>query len=96
MLGQTWNGYSPLSRDKNVPFILQIDAQSRVAYGSTNTFLTGEARVENDQICMRFDGYYKGRWLCGNVFRDTAANTDAGERYVCVLPDGLRYFSIKS
>ena len=73
VLGQTWSGYSPLGREKNAPFMLQIDAQSRVAYRSANTFLTGEARVENDQICMRFDGYFKGRWLCGNVFRDTTA-----------------------
>ena len=96
VLGQTWNGYSPLGREKKAPFMLQIDAQSRVAYGGANTFLTGEARIENDQICMRFDGYYKGRWLCGNVFRDTTGNSSAGQGYVYVLPDGLRYFSIKS
>ena len=73
VLGQTWDGNTPLAREKDAPFMLQIDAQSRVAYRGANTFLTGEARVENDQICMRFDGYYKGRWLCGNVFRDTTS-----------------------
>jgi adenylate cyclase len=82
--------------ENKAPFMLQIDARSRVAYGSANTFLTGEVRVENDQICMRFDGYYKGRWLCGSVFRDTTANTRPGEGYVYILPDGLRYFSPKS
>jgi hypothetical protein len=45
---------------------------------------------------MRFEGYYKGAWLCGEVFRDSAATTGAGDGYVYVLPDGLRYFSVKS
>jgi adenylate cyclase len=94
LLGQTWDGYTPLGDKKQAPFILQIDARSRVAYRGINTFLTGEARLENDQICMRFEGYFKGEWLCGSVFRN--ANSGAGEGYVYVLPDGLRYFSVKS
>ena len=68
--------------------MLQIDAQSRVAYRGANTFLTGEARIENDQICMRFDGYYKGRWLCGDVFRDTAGNTGAAKATSMCCPTG--------
>lgn len=96
VLGKTWDGYTPLGDKKQAPFMLQVDAQSRVAYRGINTFLTGEARFENDQICMRFDSYFKGKWLCGDVFRDGAAATSAGEGYVYVLPDGLRYFSIKS
>lgn len=95
-LGQTWDGNIPLARERDAPFMLQIDTQSRVAYRGANTFLTGEARIENDQICLRFDGYYKGRWLCGNVFRDATNNSGSSQRYVYVLPDGLRYFSIKS
>jgi adenylate cyclase len=96
MLGKTWDGHTPLGDKKQAPFMLQIDAHSRVAYRGINTFLTGEARFENDQICMRFDSYYKGKWLCGDVFRDGAATTGAGQGYVYVLPDGLRYFSVKS
>jgi adenylate cyclase len=95
-LGKTWEGYTPLGDEKKVPFILQVDAKSRVAYRGANTFLTGQARIENDQICMRFDGYYKGGWLCGDVFRDGAATTGTRGGYVYVLPDGLRYFLIKS
>jgi adenylate cyclase len=94
LLGQTWDGYTPLGDERKVPFILQVDAKSRVAYRGANTFLTGEARIQNDQVCMRFDGYFKGEWLCGNVFRN--AISDAAEGYVYVLPDGLRYFSVKS
>jgi len=94
LLGHTWDGYSPLGDERKAPFMLQVDAQSRVAYRGANTFLTGEARIENDQICMRFDGYFKGRWLCGAVFHDTKTTAGAGQGYVYVLPDGLRYFSI--
>jgi adenylate cyclase len=96
VLGKTWDGYTPLGGEKRTPFTLQVDTKSRVAYRGASTFLTGESRVEGGQICMRFEGYYKGAWLCGEVFRDSAATTGAGDGYVYVLPDGLRYFSVKS
>jgi len=96
---RTWTGESPVGRGGIAPFLLQIDAKNRVAYRSTTTFLTGEARLENDRICMRFVGYLKNQWVCGDVFRNNAANpgpTVSDETFVYVLPDGLRYFSVKS
>jgi adenylate cyclase len=96
---KTWTGESPIGPGKAAPFILQIDQKNRVAYRSTTTFLTGESRLENDQICMRFVGYQRNQWMCGDVFRNNAANPGpvvSSQVFVYVLPDGLRYFSVKS
>jgi adenylate cyclase len=99
VVGHSWTGYIPLPREKKAPFMLQIDEQARVAYGSTNTFLAGEAKVENDQLCMHFDGYMRNRWLCGHVYRNRStsapdSDSESGD-YVYVLADGLRYFSVE-
>jgi len=96
--GQLWTGASPVRRDKSAPFMLQIDDKGRVAYRGVNTFLTGQSRIEGDQLCMKFEGYLKDRWVCGNVFRNRAGKAGADgypEDYVYVLSDGLRYFSLK-
>ena len=54
-------------------------------------------RVEDDQLCMRFETEFNNRWLCGYVYRnDAAATGGAKEDYVYVSPDGLRYFSPKA
>ena len=93
---RTWSGSAPVGDNNNAPFMLQIDQENRVAYRSSNTFLTGMVRNENDQTCMRFEGYYKGRWLCGAIYRINGTSPTGGnEDYVYVLPDGLRYFSVQ-
>jgi adenylate cyclase len=96
---KTWTGESPIGPGKSAPFVLQIDAKNRVAYRSTSTFLTGESRLENERICMRFAGYQKNQWICGDVFRNNATNPGpvvSNKAFVYILPDGLRYFSVKS
>ncbi len=93
---RTWSGNSPVRDEKNAPFMLQIDHENRVAYRSTNTFLTGEVRIDGEEVCMRFDGYRRSAWLCGNIYRSKGASPTAGnEEYVYVFPDGLRYFSLQ-
>lgn len=92
---QLLNGHSPVSPSQNVPFVIQFDDNGRFAYRGVSTLLTGEARVSDDQLCMRFSGYLNERWVCGDVFR-SAGNSgieDPREEYVYVLSDGLRYFS---
>jgi len=93
-VGRTWRGYAPVYVGENTPIILQFDKENRVAYRSAHTFLTGVVRLENDRLCIQFDGYWSSYWLCGAVYRITNAN-DSGVDYVSVLPDELRYFSAK-
>ena len=56
-----------------------------------STFLTGLARIENDQLCLQFEASFRGHWQCGAVYADKSAGLD----YALVLPDTLRYFSVK-
>ena len=92
-----WTGRIPIGEGKDTHFTLQIDRENRVAYGSANTLLTGLLRVEGDDVCLMFEGYLRDEWLCGGIYRhpDAAAGTTRTD-YVYVLPDGLRYFSVKA
>jgi hypothetical protein len=89
-------GYAPVHPGENTPpFFLQIDKENRIVYRSTHTLLGGIVRLENDRLCVQFDGYFSNIWLCGAIYRTDLASSDAGVNYVYVLPDGLRYFSVK-
>jgi len=94
-IGPVWTGYAPVPLSGNVPFFLQIDRENRIVYRSAHALLRGVARVENDQICAQFDGYLPNFWLCGGVYRTVATLGNPRADYVYVLPDGLKYFSVK-
>ena len=92
-VGHTWTGY--VIHGENTPFIQQIDEENRVAFQTAHSLMAGVIRLENDRLCMQFDGYLSNLWLCGAIYRTVADSRDAGVDYVHVLPDGLRYFSVK-
>jgi class 3 adenylate cyclase/tetratricopeptide (TPR) repeat protein len=95
-IGHTWAGYIANHASENTPFILQADKDNRVVYKGAHSLLSGITRLEEDRICLQFDGYLSNLWLCGAVYRtDAAASHDAGVDYVYVAPDGLHYFSVK-
>jgi adenylate cyclase len=94
-LGRTWTGYLPVHIGENTPIIVQFDRDNRVVYRSAHTILSGVARLENDQLCIQYEGYLSNVWLCGGVYR-TSAGSDTGVDYVYAAPDGLRYFSVKN
>jgi adenylate cyclase len=94
-IGRTWTGYSPVHIGENAPFVAQFDRDNHVVYRSTHTLVSGTTRLEKDRICVLFDGYLPNLWLCGTVYRNVAASNEPSVDYVYVLPDGLRYFSVK-
>jgi adenylate cyclase len=94
-IGRTWTGYSPVHIGENAPFVAQFDRDNHVVYRSTHTLLSGATRLERDRLCLQFDGYFSNLWLCGAVYRTDPASRDARVDYIYVLPDGLRYFSVK-
>ena len=94
-IGPVWTGYAPVPPSGKVPFFLQINRENRIVYRSAHALLSGVARVENDQICVQFDGYLSNLWLCGGVFRTVAPPGSPPVDYVYVTPDGLKYFSLK-
>lgn len=90
-VGRGWQGVTAIRRNEKAPFFLQVTKDYRVAYRGANTFLTGLARIENDQFCLQFEASFRGHWHCGAVYADKSAGLD----YALVLPDTLRYFSVK-
>jgi class 3 adenylate cyclase/tetratricopeptide (TPR) repeat protein len=94
-IGHTWVGYIASHAGENTPFILQADKDNRIVYKGAHSLLSGITRLEEDRICLQFDGYLSNLWLCGAVYRTDAASHDAGVDYVYVAPDGLHYFSVK-
>ena len=90
-IGRGWQGISAIKRTERAPFYLQVTKDLRVAYRGASTFLTGVARIENDQLCLQFEASFRGHWQCGAVYADKSAGLD----YALVLPDTLRYFSVK-
>jgi adenylate cyclase len=92
--GHTWTGYRPIHLGENTPFILQIDSENRVVYKGAHTLLSGIVRLDDNQLCMQFDGYLFNLWLCGAIYRTDSAAKDVEVKYVYVLPEGLRYFSV--
>jgi adenylate cyclase len=88
--GQTWIGHVEGGGD----FIEQFGPDDRVAYRTVGTLLTGHAHRGDDRLCVRFEGFFLDRMLCGEIYRNAAG--DARSRYVYVSPDALRYFSPKS
>jgi class 3 adenylate cyclase/Flp pilus assembly protein TadD len=93
-IGHTWVGYAPV-HGENSPFILQIDKENRIAFRDAHSLMAGVVRLENDRLCMQFDAYMSNAWLCGAVYRTGAPSSDPSVDYVHVLPDALRYFSVK-
>jgi adenylate cyclase len=92
---QTWVG-----KHKNGTDFLQFfDKAGNTAYRSANTTITGTARVEDDRLCQRFEGYFLDHTICGYVFRNSAAENDSAEEqpdgdYISVTPDALKFFSL--
>jgi adenylate cyclase len=90
-VGRSWQGMVAVRRSEKAPFFLQVTKDLRVAYRGANTLLTGVARIENDQLCLQFEASFRGHWQCGAVYADKSAGLD----YALVLPETLRYFSVK-
>lgn len=92
---KTWIG-----RHKNgTPFAQQFDHAGNVAYQSANTFTTGTAHLRGDMLCQRLDGFPLDQPMCGYVYRSARRSADesaeAGEDYVHVSPDALKYFTLE-
>ena len=86
--GRTWNA----GPEGGVQFVQQIDAENRFAYRSASSFFTGVARLDNDELCIRYDGRVRDRWLCGGIYRNTD-EAIAGD-YFYISPLLPRYFTV--
>jgi adenylate cyclase len=92
---QTWVGKHKNGTD----FLQYFDKAGNTAYRSANTTITGTARIEDDRLCQRFEGYFLDHTICGYVFRNTASDGEPVEEqpdgdYISLTPDALKFFSL--
>jgi adenylate cyclase len=87
---ETWAG----EHKNGTGFMQYFDTAGNTAYRSANTTMTGVARVEDDRLCQRFEGYFQDRMTCGYVYRNAAPGQESAD-YAHVTPDALRFFSLE-
>ena len=87
--GKVWKG----THKNGTEFIQYFDKAGNTAYRSSNTNITGVAEVHDSNICETFAGYFRGRTVCGYVYRNTTPN-ERDQAYIHVTPQALTYFSL--
>jgi adenylate cyclase len=86
---KTWTG----KHRNGTQFVQFFDNAGNTAYRSANTNITGTVEIQGDWLCEKFPGYFLDRMVCGNVYRNHAAE-EPGATYVHVTPQALKFFSI--
>ena len=87
--GRTWVG----NTSAGLQFMQEISADGKVAYRSTQSFITGNALVQDDMLCLISPYYLMGRKRCGYVYRNPRGTPEENNAYVYVSPTDLMFFS---
>ncbi|MHC4707773.1 MAG: tetratricopeptide repeat protein, partial [Planctomycetota bacterium] len=88
-LGRTWVGHT----GAGLQFMQEIGADGKVAYRSTQSFITGNAFVQGDMLCLKSAYFLMGRKRCGYVYRNPEGTLEENNAYVYVSPTDLMFFS---
>ena len=87
-LGRTWVGHNPAG----IQFIQEIGEDGKFAYRSDQSFVTGQASVQGDMLCLKSE-YLMGRKRCGYVYRKPGGTPTEKNEYVYVGATALMFFS---
>jgi len=87
-LGRTWAGHNPAG----IQFIQEIGEDGKFAYRSEQSFVTGQASVQGDMLCLKSE-YLMGRKRCGYVYRKPGGTPTEKNEYVYVGATALMFFS---
>jgi TolB-like protein/class 3 adenylate cyclase/Flp pilus assembly protein TadD len=88
-LGRTWVGHT----GAGLKFMQEISADGKVAYRSKQSFITGNASVQGDMLCLKSVYFLMGRNRCGYVYRNPGGTLEENNAYVYVSPTDLMFFS---
>jgi TolB-like protein/cytochrome c-type biogenesis protein CcmH/NrfG len=88
-LGRTWVGHNPAG----IQFIQEIGEDGKFAYRSVQSFVTGQASVQGDMLCLKSAAYLMGRKRCGYVYRNPGGTIEENNEYVYVGITALLFFS---
>jgi TolB-like protein/class 3 adenylate cyclase/Tfp pilus assembly protein PilF len=87
--GRTWVGRT----GAGLKFMQQIGTDGKLAYRSTQSFITGSAAVQDDMLCLKSEYFLMGRERCGYVYRNPGGTLEENNAYVYVGPTDLMFFS---
>jgi len=87
---KTWIG----KHSNGTEFFQQVRSSGSLAYRSKNTILTGTASIQNNMLCQRFDGATLNKDMCGYIYHNPDGSVETRDKYIVVMPDTLRYFSV--
>jgi len=87
-LGRTWVGQNPAG----IKFIQEIGEDGKFAYRSNQSFITGQASVKGDMLCLKSE-YLMGRERCGYVYRTPGGMRAEKNEFVYVGATALMFFS---
>ena len=90
--GKTWSG---MDAGRRQSFIQELGRNGTSVYAGATALLSGEAFIKGDELCERYQGFIRGRELCGPVYREVGGNSAGHEEYVYVNPATVRYFSLE-
>jgi len=95
VLGRTWTGRLCNGRPGGgAAFVQQFDAEGRVAYRTNNSFATGSTRFDGDSVCLRFDGHFRDKWLCGSIYHNASKAGGSSDDYLYLTPSLPRFFTL--
>jgi adenylate cyclase len=87
---KTWAG-----KHKNgTSFFQYFDRAGNTAYRSANTTISGVTEIRENQLCEKFEGYFRDRIWCGYIYRNTTKEQPDAE-YIHVTPQAVKFFSLE-
>ncbi|MEE8289657.1 MAG: winged helix-turn-helix domain-containing protein [Nitrosomonadaceae bacterium] len=86
---KTWVG----NHSNGTEFFQQISGSGSLAYRSKNSIQTGTASIQGDKLCQQFDSTLN-RELCGYVYHNPDGSDKTKDKYIVIMPDSLRHFSL--
>ena len=91
VFGRTWTGRHAVT---GIPFIQEISESGTLAYRSVQSFLTGDAMIEQDMLCQRSQSYFFNQKICGHIYRNPAGSADTQDEFFYLTADAAKYFSL--
>jgi len=75
-------------------FVLQVNADGRIAIKNRSTLLVGTAWVEENTFCVKFKSNILGRNDCGFIYRNPGGSREQKNEYVWAAVGAIYYFSV--
>ena len=89
VLGRIWVGQT----SAGLQFMQEIGTDGKVVYRSAQSFITGNASVQGDMLCLKSAANLMGRKRCGYMYRNPGGTLEEKNEYIYVGVTALMFFS---